>query len=307
VQQIIKAKGKASRAEIQGAIDKAVQEHLEFVVRKPVLGGMKHVQSSDLKRQYASKIDAVKAEIFQKLPISGKTTSKLSSIALEICRRRLFGHSDSGVVIAGFGETETFPCLTNLTFGGVAADILRYEVSREHRIEHNNTAAIIPFAQSEMVVAFMEGIDPRCDHVVKSYWQTIMTQFPDEVTNAIPGLATRQRQGLRRKLQKAGDRILDGFRQRLKSYQNEYHISPVIDAVAVLPKDLLAEVAESLVNLTSFKRRISMTSAETVGGPIDVAVISRGDGFIWIKRKHYFKPELNPQFMSQYFGGSYGT
>jgi hypothetical protein len=75
----------------------------------------------------------------------------------------------------------------------------------------------------------------------------------------------------------------------------------------VLPKDLLAEVAESLVNLTSFKRRISMTSAETVGGPIDVAVISRGDGFVWIKRKHYFKPELNPQFMSQYSGGFYGT
>jgi len=77
--------------------------------------------------------------------------------------------------------------------------------------------------------------------------------------------------------------------------------------VAVLPKDLLAEGAESLVTLTSFKRRMSRPSAETVGGPMDVAVISRGDGFVWIKRKHYFRPELNPQFMSQYLGGLYGT
>jgi hypothetical protein len=106
---------------------------------------------------------------------------------------------------------------------------------------------------------------------------------------------------------KAGESILKDFRQKLTDYQSKQHISPVIDAIAVLPKDLLAEVAESLVNLTSFKRRISMTSAETVGGPIDVAVISRGDGFVWIKRKHYFKPELNPQFMSQYSGGFYGT
>jgi hypothetical protein len=41
--------------------------------------------------------------------------------------------------------------------------------------------------------------------------------------------------------------------------------------------------------------------AETVGGPIDVAVISKGDGFIWIKRKHYFKPELNPHFFKNNF------
>lgn len=40
---------------------------------------------------------------------------------------------------------------------------------------------------------------------------------------------------------------------------------------------------------------------ETVGGPVDVAVISKGDGFVWINRKHYFKPELNTQFFNNYF------
>lgn len=59
-------------------------------------------------------------------------------------------------------------------------------------------------------------------------------------------------------------------------------------------------MAESLVNLTSFERRVT-PDAETVGGPIDVAVISRGDGFIWIKRKHYFDPDLNPHFLSNYY------
>ena len=32
-----------------------------------------------------------------------------------------------------------------------------------------------------------------------------------------------------------------------------------------------------------------------------MAVISRGDGFIWIKRKHYFQPELNQHFFANYF------
>jgi hypothetical protein len=41
--------------------------------------------------------------------------------------------------------------------------------------------------------------------------------------------------------------------------------------------------------------------AETVGGPIDVAIISKGDGFIWIKRKQYFDSKLNLQFNKNYF------
>ena len=59
-----------------------------------------------------------------------------------------------------------------------------------------------------------------------------------------------------------------------------------------LPKSELASMAESLVNLTSLKRKVSL-QAETVGGAVDVAVVSKRDGFVWIKKKHYFKDELN--------------
>lgn len=44
---------------------------------------------------------------------------------------------------------------------------------------------------------------------------------------------------------------------------------------------------------------------ETVGGPVDVAVISKGDGFIWMRRKHYFSAALNPQFFSDHFGATH--
>jgi len=73
-----------------------------------------------------------------------------------------------------------------------------------------------------------------------------------------------------------------------------------MSVVGILPKEELAAMAEALVNLTTIKRKMSL-DIETVGGPIDVAVISKGDGFIWIKRKHYFDPNLNPQFFENYF------
>jgi hypothetical protein len=58
-------------------------------------------------------------------------------------------------------------------------------------------------------------------------------------------------------------------------------------------------MAEAFVNLTKFRRRIT-PELETVSGPIDVAVITMGDGFVWIKRKHYFKAEVNPRLMARF-------
>jgi len=86
----------------------------------------------------------------------------------------------------------------------------------------------------------------------------------------------------------------------LERYRRKEYVNPVVKVVSVLPKNELAAMAESLVNLTSFKRKVTPES-ETVGGPIDVAVISKGDGFIWIKRKRYFEAELNPQFFTDYY------
>jgi hypothetical protein len=68
-----------------------------------------------------------------------------------------------------------------------------------------------------------------------------------------------------------------------------------------MPKQELASLAEELINLTSVKRKFS-SGAESVGGPIDVALISRIDGFVWVGRKHYFEPSLNPRYFHRKFG-----
>ena len=64
------------------------------------------------------------------------------------------------------------------------------------------------------------------------------------------------------------------------------HSGPILDVVKHLPKQELADMAEALVSITSLKRRIS-PDQEDVGGPIDVAAISKGDGFQWARGKHF--------------------
>ena len=80
----------------------------------------------------------------------------------------------------------------------------------------------------------------------------------------------------------------------------ETSIAPLMSSLGILDKEDMAELVESLISITHLNRRITM-SEEGVGGPIDVAIISKGDGFVWKKRKHYFKPELNQMFFDNYF------
>lgn len=63
-----------------------------------------------------------------------------------------------------------------------------------------------------------------------------------------------------------------------KQFNNQkkiYYINPVVTATEYLNKSELASMAETLVNLVSFRKQVTMET-ETVGGPIDVAVITKG-------------------------------
>ena len=49
----------------------------------------------------------------------------------------------------------------------------------------------------------------------------------------------------------------------------------------------MAALAESLIDLTGFQRIITF-SEESVGGPVDLAVVTKTDGFVWMNRKSWY-------------------
>jgi hypothetical protein len=63
-------------------------------------------------------------------------------------------------------------------------------------------------------------------------------------------------------------------------YQQQTYINPVLRVLEIAARAELAETARELVSLNVFKKRI-MAQKQTVGGAIDVAVISREAGFQW--------------------------
>lgn len=180
--------------------------------------------------------------------------------------------SDSGVVIAGYGSEQIYPELMSVAMFGNIDGHLSYRDTAQDAIgsfvtDDTVTAAIVPFAQSDVVSTIMNGIAPQLSNEL---FKILDTEGVD--------------QGTRKS-------ILD----KMSNYQRKNFISPMIDSIGALTISELAEVAETFVNVTSFKRKYTSDLA-TVGGPIDILSISYNEGPIWIKQKHYFDIKDNPDY-----------
>jgi hypothetical protein len=79
--------------------------------------------------------------------------------------------------------------------------------------------------------------------------------------------------------------------QALPAIQSNMSFPLVMPA---MPLQDAIDLAEFMVDLTIKWVRFA-PGAPTVAGPIEIAAISKHEGFRWIRRKHYFSMEFNPE------------
>lgn len=186
------------------------------------------------------------------------------------------GHpGSSGLVVVGFGDEELLPALAHFRVDGVIDDGLRVSEIEERRIDSDNPVHILPYGQTEVVYSFIEGVHPGYKDAIFNSLST----FVDQLQNSC---------GRDSDLGKYCTNFYDMLVENADRYVLDHHYRPVERVAESLPRDELAEMAEALVELTSFTRRFT-PGVETVGGPIDVAVITRGDGLVWVNQKNHFR------------------
>jgi hypothetical protein len=229
---------------------------------------------------YSGDINKLVETHFNRFQIDRDTVNALYELAgLIVSKDEILTYSLSGVVIAGFGDKEYFPVMKAYELGEVYFGKLKYRCVSTEYISSDNPSVVKPFAQSDMVFAFLHGISP-------AFEEKLIKEIP-ELVKGLGCSATDV---------PATQTIIDW----LDEYRKQKHLNPILQGIEYLPKKELAHVAASLVSLSSFQKRMAMDQEETVGGPIDVAVISKGDGFVWVERKHYFPRELNHHFFRNY-------
>jgi len=303
VESIMEERGEITYTEIKQIVSNVIKKYYILLENTKVLPSIPKTHIKGIIDKHGDIIDKARKDVFQKLPISGVSLDQLKKIRASLFSKDIFPSGISGVVVAGFGEKNTFPSLKSFDIQGIINNKLKYKYNEKSSgdINFENTAAIIPFAQREMVITFMEGVDPFLHNQIEDFLSKIFNNYPEIIVDKIDKIQVSEKQQLKKKLKKVSNEIFKDYQKVMATHRRKYYIDPVINVVAILPKDELATMAESLVSLTSFKQKVTK-APETVREPIDVALISKGDGFIWIKKKHYFKTELNPQFFSNYYG-----
>ena len=278
-----------------------IAEHASHWKKGEPMAGVTKSQVTVIQRELKKHLDKLTEHAFGKLPLTAKMRTDLGSLAESIFSREsaVMRTSDSGVVIAGFGRSQIVPAITSMDIRGVINGVLQWKMGHDYAMEKMRYGAIIPFAQTDEVYNFLEGIHPDYQTRLENDFQHILSKATEIVTDEIRGLDDAEKKRAREAVADNLKAEFNAYREKLREFRSDQYSMPILQVLDGTPKDQLASMAEALVNLTSFKRRVSM-QAETVGGPIDVALISKGDGLVWVKRKHYFPADLNHQFFSRY-------
>lgn len=202
----------------------------------------------------------------------------------------------TGIVIAGFGEKDLFPTLISFEIDGTISNRLKYVRTNLVDIDRLGAKArVLPFAQREIADRFISGLDSSSESAILKFCRQTLPTIRKKVMQNLGNFTENQRLQMEEDLAQAEQAFFRGLSNVAISEIRRSSKAEIEDMVEFMPKQELAQMAESLVELTSIKRRVSR-GMETVGGPIDVAVISRAEGFVWVKRKHYFPPELNGRY-----------
>lgn len=109
---------------------------------------------------------------------------------------------------------------------------------------------------------------------------------PEALNRLILGISALAPEVLKSELNLDDERVKDLMHAMVPRLQ-----APLISSA--MPLQDAIDLAEFLADVAVQWSRF-MPGAQSVGGPVEVAAISKHEGFRWIKRKYYFSRNLNP-------------
>lgn len=208
----------------------------------------------------------------------------------------------TGLVFAGYGDEDIYPSIYSYQTHCVIDGKLSYAhlTGEDCEIGSKWVAAIRPFAQRDVMDTIIFGLAPSVKNIYSENFIEPMRKMLNDLANQLETSSKDAANSLRSFALNGMEVYRDNYMSLCDETASAIYMKPFVNSVIPLDREDLAEFAESLIKLTSIKRKISLDQS-TVGGPIDVMVISKGEGIIWMKRKHYFDPKLNHSFFDNYF------
>ena len=208
------------------------------------------------------------------------------NILLEYFHRDLINNSFSGsqqteLIFVGFGTDDIFPASQRIYILGMTGSLLKYDIEEISEISHTSSAEIRPFAQTDVMLTLMKGVSPQLDQE----YRDATIELEEGVLNDITDLLKKEKvsTSIIKKIKGLSyEKVHERYMDRIENFIHENFISGVVTALDFFNLEEMAKMAENLIAVTNLQRHIS-SSEESVGGPIEVAIITKTGGFKWIK------------------------
>ena len=205
-------------------------------------------------------------------------------------------HSSAAqLIFAGYGADQEYPSLVPATVAEGIDHNVNCHVYADQiiRISDSNPSAICPFAQKDVINGILMGAEGP------SFSTGIMRKFYKLVNQGKlleeAGLDSFEVMGS--PWAEAAKGLDDALAAKLRRFRN--------NSLKKWERDLegydvrsMATLALSLIHLTGFQRILTF-APEGVGGDVDLAVITRNEGFTWLNRKSWYHHKD--------IGGRYGS
>lgn len=193
-------------------------------------------------------------------------------------------NSDTQLIFAGYGAEQEYPSLVPATVAeGIDRNVNCHVYADQIiRISDNKPSAICPFAQKDVINGILMGAEGPSfsTGIMKKFYQLVnrgkllkdagldvfevMTSPWAEASKGLDDALAAKLWRFRKKCFKKWERDLEGYDVRS-----------------------MATLALSLIHLTGFQRILTF-APEGVGGDVDLAVITRNEGFTWLNRKSWY-------------------
>jgi hypothetical protein len=255
------------------AVDDAFSARLDQLRQRDDLPGWEHFDRNGFVAARRSEIEDATNWVFDDTPRTAAGDAQLVEMAAELLRVYEPWPRDGKLVFVGFGESELFAAQQAVTFQGLLDDRLRAKSDGYLAVGIDHGATITPFGPTETTNTFL-----------RAFHLDFLGVAHDRLDESVADLRPLLRAGADGDLDKWAQKQHQSLNEEFERLSWNRFVQPLFDAVAGLPPAELARMTEALVGL-QIVRELTQAEADTVGGPIDVAVITRSGGLRWVRHQ----------------------
>ena len=199
------------------------------------------------------------------------------------------------LVFSGYGASEEYPSLVAVEVTAGFCRRANYVVRDVVRISDERPAAICPYAQRDVVDALLGEVNYSW---LRSVRHDLANLFGEELLPQFESIEDPEAQALLEAHNSWSAKVpWQKFNQEVDAARKA-NIQAWTKALEQYDVRSMAALAQSLIDLTGFQRILTFQT-EGVGGDVDLAIITRNEGFTWLNRKSWYH--------HRDIGGRYGS